>query len=326
MFVAKLPGSTYATEATNAGPSIASVARSRPRRAARSSGLGRERALARARPARRRRRRPRGPARGSRRAPASPARPRPASPAPARRRARARASPKRTNSGPSNGCLSTTSSRSPGAIPRSARNRSISGIGVGHPRERPARADLERLQADRRALLDRQLPGRDRVAVRVVGGVAELGRDQLLELLGEHVLEHLGLRWTRSHGTPSVLTRYSSSSRWWRITSSATRRPSLGQRHAAVGLVLDQAELAEALDHARGRRRRDAEALGERVRADRLAVAALERVDRLRVVLDAGERIGCRVLACHTEIMVRLNLNFASCGAYRRSACCLSCS
>src|SRR5947209_8618364 len=31
MFVAKLPGSTYATDATNAGPSIASVARARPR-------------------------------------------------------------------------------------------------------------------------------------------------------------------------------------------------------------------------------------------------------------------------------------------------------
>ncbi len=40
MFVAKLPGSTYATEATNAGPSIASVARSRPRASSRSSGLG----------------------------------------------------------------------------------------------------------------------------------------------------------------------------------------------------------------------------------------------------------------------------------------------
>ena len=40
---------------------------------------------------------------------------------PARRRARARRSPKRTNSGPPNGWRSTTCSRSPGAMPRSAR-------------------------------------------------------------------------------------------------------------------------------------------------------------------------------------------------------------
>ena len=38
-----------------------------------------------------------------------------------------------------------------------------------------------------------EVAGRDRIAVRVVRRVAELRGDQLLELLGEHVLEHLGL-------------------------------------------------------------------------------------------------------------------------------------
>ena len=42
-------------------------------------------------------------------------------------------------------------------------------------------------------LLDPQIARGDRVAVRIDGGITELGRDQLLELLGEDVLEHLRL-------------------------------------------------------------------------------------------------------------------------------------
>src|SRR5262245_50508794 len=58
-----------------------------------------------------------------------------------------------------------------------------------------------------------------------------------------------------------------------------------GQLHALVRLVADEAEPVELLDHARRRRRRDAQPLGEGVRRDR-ALAALDRVDRLGVVLD----------------------------------------
>ena len=54
----------------------------------------------------------------------------------------------------------------------------------------PVASDAERLGG---LLLDLERGVRDRVAVRVVGGVAELRRDQLLQLLREHVLEHLGL-------------------------------------------------------------------------------------------------------------------------------------
>ena len=43
------------------------------------------------------------------------------------------------------------------------------------------------------ALVDREVGVGDRVAVRVVRRVAELGRDARLEVLGEHVLERLGL-------------------------------------------------------------------------------------------------------------------------------------
>ena len=44
-----------------------------------------------------------------------------------------------------------------------------------------------------RALLHHEVRRRDRVAVRVDGRIAELGGDERLELLGEDVLEDLGL-------------------------------------------------------------------------------------------------------------------------------------
>ena len=50
--------------------------------------------------------------------------------------------------------------------------------------------------------------------------------------------------------------------------------------------VRDEPELVELLHHARRGRGRHAEPLGERVRRDRPAAALLERVDRLRIVLD----------------------------------------
>ena len=54
-------------------------------------------------------------------------------------------------------------------------------------------------------LLDHEVARRDRIAVRVVRRVAELRRDQLLELLGEDVLEHLGLGVDAVPRHPEVL-------------------------------------------------------------------------------------------------------------------------
>ena len=80
--------------------------------------------------------------------------------------------------------------------------------------------------------------------------------------------------WTRSHDIPSASARYSSSSRWWRMTSSATRSPGRGQLDAVVGLAADQAERLEPLDHRRRRRRRDVEPLGDRRGGDGLVASA----------------------------------------------------
>ena len=76
--------------------------------------------------------------------------------------------------------------------------------------------------------------------------------------------------------------------------------PVLGQLHASVGLVLDEPELGQPLDHPRGRSGRHPEPLRQGVGRDRLAGAQLQRVDRLRVVLDRrGDARGLMMLVRH---------------------------
>ena len=66
-------------------------------------------------------------------------------------------------------------------------------VGVRDAHEAPAAPASSASSATGRPSSISRSRGRDRVAVRVVRRVAELRGDQLLELLGEHVLEHLGL-------------------------------------------------------------------------------------------------------------------------------------
>ena len=147
----------------------------------------------------------------------------------------------------------------------------------------------------------------------IVGRVAELGGDQLLELLGEHVLEHLRLLVDAIPGHPEALHQVQLEQPVVADHLERDPPPGLGQRHAVVGLVGHEPELAEPLDHPGGRRRRHAQPIGERVGADRSLAALLQRVDRLRVVLDRrrSERIGF-LSDCHDEVMVPLNLNFGN--------------
>ena len=122
------------------------------------------------------------------------------------------------------------------------------------------------------ALVDLQVGVGDRVAVRVVRRVAELGRDARLEVLGEHVLERLGLL---VHAVPRHAELLGEVELEQPVVAQHLERDALAvgrQLHAVVRHVLDQPALGELLDHRRRRRRRDAEALGEVVGRDRLAV------------------------------------------------------
>ena len=123
--------------------------------------------------------------------------------------------------------------------------------------------------------------------------LAELGGDARLEVLGDHMLERLGLLVDAVPRHAEVLGEVGLQQPV--VAQHLERDPAsgFGEHHAAVGDVLDQPPLVEPLEHRRDRGRRDPEPLREVVGPHRRAVgAALQRVDRLRVVLD---RLGVAV-------------------------------
>ena len=82
--------------------------------------------------------------------------------------------------------------------------------------------------------------------MRIDGGIAQARRDQLLELLGEHVLEHLGLGVNAIPGHPELLGQEQLQQPV--VAQHLERDPATlrGEPDAAVGLVLDEPELGRA--------------------------------------------------------------------------------
>ena len=126
------------------------------------------------------------------------------------------------------------------------------------------------------------------MAVRVVRRVAERGVDPRLELLGEDVLEPVGLG-------VHLVERHAEGVRQEQLEQPVVAKhlerdaaARLGQRHAAVGRAFDEPVGGELLRHARDRRLRQAELRRQRARAHAAAsvgLAVLELEDRLEVVL-----------------------------------------
>ena len=121
--------------------------------------------------------------------------------------------------------------------------------------------------------------------MRVDRRVAQPSGDQLLELLGQHVLEDLGLLVHPIPGHPELLgekqLEQTVMAQHLERDAAALRR----EPHAVVGLVLDQPHVGELAQHRRNRPRRDAEPLCQVVGRYRRALAHLQRVHRLGVVL-----------------------------------------
>ena len=162
-------------------------------------------------------------------------------------------------------------------------------VGVGDAHERPLLARLERVQTAALVGGDRQLRARDRVAMRVERRVAELGGDQLLELLGEDMLEPLGLG---VHLVPAHAQALDQEQLEQAMVANHLERdgPSaLGQTRTAIQLMLDQPERGQLAQHRRHRRRANVEPFRQGVRRGR-PLARLERVDRLRVVLNRSRQ------------------------------------
>jgi hypothetical protein len=133
--------------------------------------------------------------------------------------------------------------------------------------------------------------------VRIVRRIAERLVDPRLELLGEHVLEPVGLVVDLVDVDPERLREVELEQA---VVSDHLERHLLAVRRqgdAAVGRVLDETECRELLHHRARRRGRDAHLARERRRRDAV-VRDPELVDLAQVVLD---RVAERCRAGHDD-------------------------
>ena len=127
----------------------------------------------------------------------------------------------------------------------------------------------------------------------IVARLAELLGDQQLEVLGDVVLEHLGLLVDPVLRHPERLREVGLDQA---VVADHLKRdalPGARQHHSLVEGVLDQPHLVEPLQHRRRGRRSDRDPLRQLTGEDRALALLGEGVDRLRVVLD---RLGLRPL------------------------------
>jgi hypothetical protein len=126
--------------------------------------------------------------------------------------------------------------------------------------------------------------------VRVDGGVAELRGDQLLELLGERVLEHLGFGVHLVPGHAEALDEEQLDQPVMADHFERDTPAALGETDAVVALVLDEAELRHLPQHPGDRRGPDLEQ-GSQLGRRGGSVSRFEGEDRLGVVLDRGGEV-----------------------------------
>ena len=105
--------------------------------------------------------------------------------------------------------------------------------------------------------------------MRIDGGVPQAKRDQLFELLGEHVLEHLGLGVDPIPGHPQLLGEEQLDQPVMAQNLEREAATVGGQADTVVGLVFDQAELGQLAHHPRDRAGSDAEPVGQVVGGNR---------------------------------------------------------
>jgi len=121
--------------------------------------------------------------------------------------------------------------------------------------------------------------------VGVVCRISERAVDPFLELLGDHVLESVCLGVDVVDVEPEGVCQVELEQAVMADHLECDPLARLSQARALVGLVLEQVEYGELLDHRRGRRRRDTLVASERGDG-RTTSGLLELVDPLQVVLD----------------------------------------
>ena len=121
--------------------------------------------------------------------------------------------------------------------------------------------------------------------MRVDRRVTQPRGDQRLELLGEHVLKHLGLGVHAIPGHPELLGEEQLEQAVMAQHLQSNAPALVGQPHTVIGLMLDDPDLGQLAHHPRHRRRGHPEPGREIVRRHRRAATSLKRVQRLRVIL-----------------------------------------
>jgi hypothetical protein len=137
------------------------------------------------------------------------------------------------------------------------------GVAVGDASHDRHAAGLEIAQTHHLVALQQQLRRRDRVAVRIARGEAQRAVDARFELVGEMVLEPLGLLVDLIPGEPERLHEIQLQQPV--VTHDLECHPLArwGEGGAVVALVHDQAEGRELLQHGRRRGRRHLQRLGQ---------------------------------------------------------------
>src|SRR5919199_5374147 len=114
--------------------------------------------------------------------------------------------------------------------------------------------------------------------------------DARFEALRDSVLQHFGLRVNL---IPGVGKRFDQKELEQAVMAKDFERRALAEiskHHAAVGLVGDQIQLGQPLQHARDRGRCEAKMLGQQ-RGRNLLVLLLKLVDRFNVILDRWRQL-----------------------------------
>ncbi len=163
-------------------------------------------------------------------------------------------SPVCTVTGPSKGAASTTATAAPGREAEPAEVAQHRGVVRDAPNGRRL-ARVERVQRAQLVDLDVELRVRNRVAVRVVRRVSERRVDPRLELLGQRMLEPVGLV---VHRVDRHAERFRQVLLEQPVVADHLDRslPAGGrQRDTAIRLVGDELQRRELLQHRRDRRR-----------------------------------------------------------------------
>ena len=121
--------------------------------------------------------------------------------------------------------------------------------------------------------------------MRVDRRVTQPRGDQRLELLGNHMLEHLGLGMHAIPRHPELLSEEQLEQTVMAQHLQSHPPALVGQPHPVIGLMLDDPDLGQLAHHPGHRRRGHPEPGREIVRRYRRAATSLQRVQRLRVIL-----------------------------------------